>query len=83
MEFQALGLLLTIVIAVVGLASISFATARAWSAGRRRGWSNLIALAATVAAFAVLFLGGWLVFDLVWFGLWIAHRLKRAIPETA
>jgi hypothetical protein len=73
-EFQELGLALTLAIGAVGLVSAVLMALNAWRLARDGwGWGDGRSVPFTCAVAAVAFLGGWIIFDIAW----VLYRLGR------
>jgi hypothetical protein len=77
-----LGFGLFLGVAAIGVASTVFATQAAYRALQHRGVTTGLVTFATVVVAIVVFLGGWLVFDLYVVAHEVARRIRRPAPAT-
>lgn len=76
------GFALALVVVGIGMASIVFATTAAHRLLQRRGFAGGAATALTALAACVIFLGGWLLFDLYVVLREGSRGLRRPAPAT-
>jgi 4-hydroxybenzoate polyprenyltransferase len=71
----ALGWVFYFLLVAVGLASIVASTLYSWNRLRRRGMTGAPLAVVTTMVGLVAFLGGWLIFDVIW----VSHRALRPL----
>jgi hypothetical protein len=79
MELQDLGIIVILVVAPIGLASIVAMTYQVWLLLTEKWkWRQGPAIAITAVACAIAFLlSGWIFFDVFWIAKWLLGRIRR------
>ena len=78
-EVDTFGLSGVLLIGVIGIASMAFATMEIWNYfDKSPRWGRLTAGIAIGLAVVPLFLGGWILFDVLWAAKWL---VRKALEE--
>ena len=82
MEFQAVGVIGMLVIALVAWVTTYLVTAAVWRKSHAR-WPQRKAVAVTTASAFATFFGGWMIADVVWISVKAAKAAGRLTGQRA